>query len=215
MRWCSLSTSSDWKQDEISLLVDYVRDYPGLERFLNLGPTTGEAVSQVMGSLHNHPKLVIIDPMISFSTQMQVIRSNLASCKIDLKNVDIRVKSSQVALREASASGETYDCILIEGVYKIYYLMQCLQWARMLNINGILCLHNYSTMSRSVWIACHRFLKKHKNYRIEKHVGNLLVIRKTGKSNFKEISFSDHLYALAFSPLLHLDYHIRRRGKIN
>ncbi len=149
--------------------------------------------------------------MTYFPQQLALVKDNLRQHNLDPELVDFRVSKSYPAFLAAHDKAETFDFMLIDGSHKIRYVTEDLSWTRLLNVQGIVCFHDYTSRFKGVTWSIDRFLRKHPNYQREALVGSLLVVRKTEPSRRPEISDWDRLWAKCLAPLLQLEQSIRKR----
>jgi hypothetical protein len=73
--------------------------------------------------------------------------------------------------------------------------MQDLCWARLLEVGGVLCLHDYAEKTPGVVAAVDRFLARYRNYEVADRERSLLIIRKRAQSARPEVGVADRLWA--------------------
>lgn len=93
-----------------------------------------------MLAAQNLPPFVMVDPMTYFPDQKAAVEGNLAAYGLALEQMEIRV---------ARNSGENFDFILIVGTHRFHDVVQDLRWAGLLNVHGILALHDYMLRLRA------------------------------------------------------------------
>ena len=199
--------------DELAYLLNLIRNSGLKGRHLEIGTAAGGTLCAMMKcfATGERPPFVVVDPMAYFADQLELVKQNLRQHGLDPSEVDIRVSRSSDAFQCAEAAGETFDLVFIDGAHKIRFVTQDLRWARLVNVGGIICMHDYNPQQRGVMLAVDRFLRKHSNYQREALISNLLVLRKHAASRSKEISSADGLWALALSPWLQLKKSLAKR----
>jgi hypothetical protein len=195
--------------EEHELLLRLIRceAFPGAH--LEIGTAAGGTLCAMMRCFPDagRPRFVSVDRMTYFPNQREVIRWNLQQHGLDPDEVEFRATTSDRAFREASARKERFDFILIDGSHKIMAVAADLRWTRLLNVGGVVCLHDYSEPFPGVWLTVHRFLRRHANYSVVGRAGSLLALRKTSTSPRREISALDR----AHSVLWHVPLEMRRK----
>ena len=130
------------------------------------------------------------------------MRENLARHNIGVDAVDIRVAKSDAAFKHAEAAHERFDFVLIDGSHKVRAIMGDLRWSRLVNVGGLICLHDYSSRFPSVRMAVNHFLRRNRNYQRVAQAGSLLALRKVAAATRQEVARADELYASALHLLL-------------
>jgi predicted O-methyltransferase YrrM len=74
---------------------------------------------------------------------MDIVKNNLRGADIDPQYVDFRKDFSWPQLEVAMSANETFDFIFIDGQHDASYVMEDLRWTRLLNADGLVCLHDY------------------------------------------------------------------------
>jgi predicted O-methyltransferase YrrM len=209
MRPCATSLESELSPKELDLLLSTIRKntFPG--KHLEIGTAAGGTLWRMINARCSagqrpSPAFVVVDPMTYFRGQLDTVKKNLAIHDINPLSVDFRVSTSDRAFRLAAKNGERFDFIFIDGAHKIKHVMADLRWARLLNPNGILMLHDYEARTPAVTLPVKRFLKKYPNYAVLGQADTLIALRKKTASRRREISAMDRLYALMLSPVLQM-----------
>ncbi len=203
MRQAATTLDSEMSPNEIAFLTSLIRKHAFTGKHLEIGTAAGGTLClMIKAASKTQPLFVAVDPMTYFQDQANVVRKNLKNNGIDPASVDIRETRSNLALRAAERKGETFDLILIDAAHKIKYVMQDLRWARLLNPNGILLLHDYHPQTKDVVLPVNRFLKRYKSYQIIGRADSLLAIQKKSKSKKKEVSSTDYLYSWLMAPVM-------------
>lgn len=183
-------------------------------KFLEIGTAAGGTLVEMMRSFDDksRPPFEVIDPMTYFPDQLETVKKNLRDNGLDPDSVKFNVSKSKDAFLKAEARGERYDFILIDGAHKIRYVTQDLSWGRLLNVGGLICLHDYHPNHRGIMMAAERFLRKYPNYERESLAGTLLTIRKREESKEAEIETIDliwaNLWSLFFQLKRNFDKHL-------
>jgi len=199
--------------EELAGLLDMARTCSNGGDYLEVGTAAGGTLREMMKCFDDasRPRFVVVDPMNYFADQLEIVRKNLRSHDLDPAQVDFRVATSVSAFTHAEDAREAYDFMLIDGAHKIRYVTQDLRWLRLLKPGGVACIHDYNDRHEGVKLSVDRFLRKHPNYRREQLVGSLMILRKSGSSPSKEITFADRLWASALTPFLQLKINLRKR----
>jgi hypothetical protein len=148
--------------------------------------------------------------MTYFHNQLEIVKKNLRNNGFDPEAVEFRVSKSKPAFFQAEAEGEKYDFILIDGAHKIRYVTQDLRWTRLLNVGGLLCMHDYNQNHKGVMWSAERLLRKFSNYQKEALVDSLIVIRKIAPSSKPEINMLDILWANLWSQVLQWERNLKK-----
>jgi predicted O-methyltransferase YrrM len=202
--------ASELWPDELAALLDVARISSSGGLFLEIGTAAGGTLSRLMKNFSDAERPRVVDTMLYFPNQSEIVKNNLRQHGLDPAQVDFRVSTSAAAFALAEAAQEAFDFMLIDGAHKICYVTQDLRWLRLLKPGGAACLHDYNDKHKGVKWPADRFLKKHPNYRLEKLVSNLLILRKT-KAGPMEINFGDELWAAILSPFLQLELSLSKR----
>lgn len=199
--------------DELVFLRDLVRNSGLKGRHLEVGTAAGGTLCEMMKCFAQggRPQFVVVDSMAYFTDQLEVVKQNLRQHNLNPAEVDIRVAKSADAFQNAEAAGESFDFVFIDGAHKIRYVTEDLRWSRLVNVGGLICVHDYAPRQKGVMLAVNRFLRHYPNYKQEALVNSLLVLRKQAASRSKEISRADCLWALAVSPWLQLERSLAKR----
>ena len=83
---------------------------------------------------------------------------------------------------------ERFDFVLIDGSHKVRAVMSDLRWSRLVNVGGIICLHDYSARFLGVQMAVNHFLRRNRNYQRIALAGSLLALRKSALATNREIT---------------------------
>jgi len=214
MRPCATTLASEITTEEMSFLLKMMTKVPRTGHHLEVGTAAGGTLWQMISAYADSarpPIFCVVDPMAYFPNQYNVVKKNLSDHGIDPNSVDFRVMPSQEALAEAKEQGETFDFIFIDAGHKVRDVMNDFSWSQLLNVGGMICLHDFCPKFRGVMMAAKRFLKKHPNYQVVGQAGTLLAMEKTAISKSPEVTFSDRLWALSLAPYLQLEPSIRKR----
>ena len=204
MRPCATTLESELSMAELDYLLTTIKSHRFSGKHLEIGTAAGGTLWQMLRCFEEgqQPPFVVIDPMKYFPDQFEKVQNNLRDHDVDPSQVDFRVTTSAEAFYQAENSGETFDFIFIDGAHKIRYVTEDLRWSRLLNVGGILILHDYAPKFPGVQIPVSRFLKKCKNYQILGQAETLIAIQKTKKSPSPEVTPFDRAYSLALTPIL-------------
>lgn len=204
---------SEMRPHELECLLETIQSSDLKGRFLEIGTAAGGTLVRLMQVFENgaRPQFVVLDPMRYFTDQLAAVKRNLTQNGLPPDSVEFKIGQTKDELPRAMAAGETYDFIFIDGNHKIGYVTRDLGWAGLLNVGGLLCLHDYDSGKRGVQISANRFKKRHRNYEMVAHVGSLLILRKTAPSRGPEISGSDHFLASIIAPFLQLEISMNKR----
>ena len=200
MRACATTLESEMSPEERGFLLDLLRReaFPGPH--LEVGTAAGGTLCEMMRCFddEHRPPFVAVDRMTYFPNQLDLVRKNLEQHDLDPQQVDFRVATSSQAFQQSVRKKETFDFILIDASHKILGVMADLRWTRLLNVGGIVCLHDYSPREPGVQLAVDRFLKSHVNYDILGQAGTLLALRKIERRFLREVSPLDRAYGVAW-----------------
>ena len=92
-----------------------------------------------------------------FPDQFQIVQRNLRQHGLDPDSVDFRTKTSREAFADAAARRESFDFILIDACHKLLDVTADLRWTRLLAVNGVVCLHDYTPIFPGVTCAGQQF----------------------------------------------------------
>lgn len=204
---------SELATDELAFLLDLVRRASLKGWHLEIGTAAGGTLCRLMRCFDpdGMPQFVVVDPMTYFPDQMEIIRRNLRRHQLDPAKVDFRVAKSAEAFLKAEAEGDRYDFMLIDGAHKIRHVTMDLRWTRLLQVGGLVCLHDYNSRHKGVSWPVNRFLRRHRNYHREALMGSLIVLRKESPSLTAEIDRGDILWSMILSPWLQVERSLRKR----
>lgn len=206
MRPFARTLTPELTNEELAALLGVIRKRRFGGKHLEIGTAAGGTLCSMMKVFEDHerPPFVVVDPMTYFHNQLNTVKENLQNNGVTAAGIDFRVMKSDQAFIEASQRNESFDFIFIDGAHKIHYVTDDLRWTRLLNNEGIVCLHDYTSV-RGVTLAVDRFLRKNPQYVRVECVDTLLVLLKTRASLKPEISFGDRVWASFFAPLLRLE----------
>ena len=176
---------------ELNALKSLVQQHPKTGSHLEIGTAAGGTLRELMLCYQkSRPPFVVIDPFTYFPDQLEIVKNNLRGANIDPQFVDFRKGYSWPQLEVAMSANETFDFIFIDGHHDASYVMEDLRWARLVNTDGLICLHDYKPKFPGVKWATERFLKHNPNYTKIIHVDSLVVLKKSGMSG-SEVSDYD------------------------
>lgn len=200
MRRCATTLGAEMTPEEHRLLLETLRSDHGAGTHLEIGTAAGGTLCTMLKAFTatSRPRFAVVDSMQYFPDQLEVVRKNLEQHGFDPKLIDFRVATSEAAFSRAAAAHESFDFVLIDGCHKICAVMSDLKWTRLVNVGGIVCLHDYSPKFSGVQRAVDRFLASCPNYERIGLAGSLLALRKTAMSPHPEVTRTDELYALAW-----------------
>lgn len=204
---------SEMRPNELETLLKAINSSQLKGRFLEIGTAAGGTLCQMMLNFGDgaRPQFVVLDPMRYFTDQLGAVKRNLASHGLPAESVEFKIGQTKDELPKAIAAKETYDFIFIDGNHKIGYVTRDLEWAELLNVGGLLCLHDYDNGTRGVQIPANRFKRRHRNYEVVAQIGSLLILRKTAATRGAEISALDHSLATFLAPFIQLEVSARKR----
>lgn len=216
MRRCATTLEAEMSTEEHDFLLRLIRKDQLSGAHLEIGTAAGGTLCQMMHCFEDgkRPKFVVVDPMTYFPDQFLAVQRNLMYQGLTPREVDFRKLKSEEAFREAEEREESFDFMLIDGSHKILAVMADLRWTRLLNVGGILCLHDYCWKHKGVFLAVNRFLACHSNYEAIGRAGSLLALRKTARSRHPEVSPSNQLFAYLLYLPLQVERKLTRRGKL-
>ena len=192
--------------EEHQLLVNVLRTSSRTGTHLEIGTGAGGTLCVMLKAFTQEkpPRFVVVDKMRYFENQLELVKVNLAKHGFDENTVEIRVSKSNAAFAQSNAAQERFDFVLIDGSHKIRSVMGDLRWLRLVNVGGLVCLHDYSSRFLGVRLSVNHFLRRYWNYERVAQAGSLLVLRKTALSKRPEVTRFDELYASAWHFVLNL-----------
>ena len=198
--------------EEHRLLVELLRGGERRGTHLEIGTGAGGTLCVMLNAFaqENRPRFVVVDKMRYFPSQLELVRKNLARHGFGENTVDIRVAKSDAAFTHAETAHERFDFVLIDGSHKVRAVMGDLRWSRLVNVGGIICLHDYSSRFLGVQMAVNHFLRRNRNYERVALAGSLLALRKTALASRREVTRTDEFYAAALHLPLKLITNCRR-----
>jgi predicted O-methyltransferase YrrM len=183
--------------------------------YLEIGTAAGGMLRHAMLSYpdETRPPFVVVDPMKYFPNQIEIVRRNLSSAGLDPNHVDFRISKSWPAFQAAERAGETYSFIFIDGSHKINHVTEDLAWTRLLEVGGIVCMHDCYAKCPGVLAAADRFLSLHPNYEVVEQVSSLRIVRKTGGGSRQEASLLERIRARILGVVYQLRAGLEKRLK--
>jgi predicted O-methyltransferase YrrM len=139
------------------------------------------------------------------------VERNLTQHGLRVANVEFRELRSAEALLAARAAKESFDFVLIDGGHKLRNVAQDLGWAALVNVGGIIAVHDYRPFTRGVMWALDYFLRKNRNYRRVEQVDSLVVLEKSAADATRGARTMPAAMAVALQPLLQLERSVRKR----
>jgi predicted O-methyltransferase YrrM len=205
MKQCAITLEPEMTAEEHRLLIEVLRSDHGTGLHLEIGTAAGGTLVRMLQAFtpHNRPRFSVVDPMRYFPEQFDAVRRNLQQHGFDPDRVDFRIGTSASTFPNAVTARDSFDFLLIDACHKLRAVMSDLKWARLLNVGGLICLHDYSPRFPGVVWAVDRFLRRNANYERVGLAGSLLALRKTAVSQRPEVTRADELFALIWSlPLM-------------
>jgi hypothetical protein len=201
--------------EELACLKSRVQMVRRKGEYIEIGTAAGGTLCFMLQCLADKPcsRFVVVDTMQYFEDQLKIVEKNLANHGLDAGKVDFRVMSSNAAFDRAKAGGERFDFILVDASHKIRHVMADLRWLSLVNIGGLACFHDYTPKFKGVCWPIDRFLGRNPQFSRVGLEGSLLCIRREEDSLRREVSWSDRLWALLWSPILQLDLSLQKRLK--
>jgi predicted O-methyltransferase YrrM len=160
---------------EVEMLRRVVRERALAGRHLEIGTAAGGTLCEMMKAAPKQPPFVVVDPMKYFADQRATVERNLTQHGLRVANVEFRELRSAEALLAARAAKESFDFVLIDGGHKLRNVAQDLGWAALVNVGGIIAVHDYRPFTRGVMWALDYFLRKNRNYRRVEQVDSLVA----------------------------------------
>ncbi len=200
--------------EELSGLREWIQTGELKGQHLEIGTAAGGTLCFLMQQYPSpkvRPKFVVVDTMMYFANQLEVVKQNLANHNLPVDAVDFRVTPSAEALVNASAAGERFDFILVDASHKIRHVMADLRWLRLLNVGGLACFHDYSSNFKGVQWPLDRFLKRNGQFSHQGQAGSLLCIRREAASSRAEVNGGDRIWAYWWALFFQLGASIRKR----
>jgi predicted O-methyltransferase YrrM len=193
MRDSATTLQPELTANELATILDVLKTGGLRGPHLEIGTAAGGTLREMMAAYpsESRPRFVVVDPFTYFPDQRAIVERNLRGAGLDPAEVDFRVGFSWPALKEALARPERFSFIFVDGNHRAKYVMQDLAWARLLDVGGYVCLHDYKPKFRGVIWATERFLTRHPNYRRVAHVDSLVVLRKEAPARRPEVTALD------------------------
>jgi predicted O-methyltransferase YrrM len=211
MRQCATTMEAEMTEEEHALLLGLLRTECFRGTHLEVGTAAGGTLCAMMSCFDGDlPPFVVVDRMRYFPDQEGVVRRNLESHRLDPDQVDFRTVPSNRALAQSLKAGETFDFMLIDACHRATAVTADLRWTRLLNVGGIVCLHDYTRRIASVQLSVDRFLERFPNFSVIGHAGSLIAIRKLAESSRPEISPGDRAYSLVLHARLSMQKRVAR-----
>lgn len=200
--------------EELSGLKDWIQGNELRGKHLEIGTAAGGTLCflmQLYPPPSTRPKFVVVDTMLYFANQLEVVKQNLANHNLSADAVDFRVMPSAEALGNAVADGERFDFILVDASHKIRHVMADLCWLRLLNVGGLACFHDYSAKFKGVQWPLDRFLKRNGQFSRRGQAGSLLCIRRDAMPSRAEVTGWDRIWARGWAVFFQLAASLSKR----
>ncbi len=193
MRASATTLEAEMTAEEAAALDRLLQTAALTGKHLEIGTAAGGTLKRMMALYPkaSRPPFVVVDTMKYFPDQMGVVVRNLQAAGVDAAEVDFRVGDSSSESRKAESAGEQFAFMLIDASHKLNHVTRDLIWARMLQVGGYLCMHDYAPKFPGVTQAADRFLSRYPNYSREALAGSLLILKKNAPSGRKEITRAD------------------------
>ncbi|MFT4554351.1 MAG: putative O-methyltransferase YrrM [Chlamydiales bacterium] len=214
MRDCATSLQSELADDELSLLLNTLKNLAPKGKVLEIGTAAGGTLWQMFNAVKEvveSPNFVALDPMCYFPNQLSVVKENLIDNGIDAEQVDFRIDFSANAFAGAKRDQEEFELIFVDGNHKCRYVMQDLDWLSLLRVNGFAVFHDYGQAHKGVKKAVDTFLKNNSNYVQRGLVRELLVVEKIAETHKQEVSKLDHAMAVIYTFLFQFERSLKKR----
>jgi len=212
-RPCATTLASELADEELAALRDLLIKKAWKGKHLEIGTAAGGTLCAMIQAATHRPPFVVIDPMTYFEGQRQTVERNLREHGIDPADVSIRQARSWDALRAAKAAGERFDFIFVDGTHKFRYVIQDMHWAGLLNVGGVMALHDYLPVMPGVRWAADHFLRHNPNYKPVGLVHSLLLIEKVSADRGGAIKIMSGLQAAIVHGWLQISASVRKRLK--
>ncbi len=217
MRRCATTLEPEMTPAELQLLTGLIGEKAFSGLHLEVGTAAGGTLCRMLAALPaaKPAQFRVVDPMTYFPQQLEVVCANLREHELDDTLVDFKVSTSDDALSAATAEGASFDFMLIDGRHDLWSVMRDLRWTRLLNVGGIVCLHDYGLDHSGVKLAVDRFCKSHPHFSKVGQAGSLVAFQKMGIASRPEVSLADETYAFCWSWTLEVERKLaRRRAKV-
>lgn len=193
MRRSATTLASETTGIELSALEAALQTAKLSGPHLEIGTAAGGTLVAMMKSYADHcrPRFVVVDTFDYFPNQRAVVEHNLLSSGLDPASVDFRTGKSWSLVEEALRADDRFSFILIDAIHSAEHVMRDLTWTRLLEIDGLVALHDYGPKFPGVVWAADRFLRKHTNYERMVLAETLLILRKTAPSATPEVTDFD------------------------
>ncbi len=213
MRICAQTLQSELNPAELEFLTRLLKQEDLKGKHLEIGTAAGGTLCQMICAYpeNAHPLFSVVDTMTYFSHQKEVVNANLRKHGIEPESIDFRVQTSQKAYEQASKKGERFSLIFLDAGHKFRNVMEDLRFGGLLELNGLLCVHDYNSRFPGVTQATNRFLKRNPHYEIVGVEQSLLVLKKRRESKQIEVSRFDLYYATVVSFIQQLQNSLLKR----
>lgn len=194
-RESAINLCSEMDEHELVAMRKVIAENKFTGPHLEIGTAAGGTLREILKCYDKErPSFVVIDPFSYFPNQLDIVLRNLKESGLSADGIEFRKGYSWPECEKALNNKERYDFILIDGHHGFKHVMQDLRWTRMLNVGGVVCLHDYGSRFPGVAWAGDKFLQKYPNYKVIEHTGTLFVLKKSAEGS-SEVSWLDILHA--------------------
>ena len=217
MRKCAKSLNSEMTNLELDSMIAVLDEMSLKGLHLEIGTAAGGTLCKLLKFYNKHklysPKFMVVDLFQYFPDQFGVVCENLIKNGFSPEEIEFLKSDSRSVFLEICTQNHSFDFILIDASHKVKDVMQDLKWARLLNLGGVLCLHDFSLHHRGVYFAATRFLRANPNYKIHSRKGSLLILIKKYESHNREVNFIDEILAHIIHPFFQFEVSLKKRLK--
>lgn len=217
MKLCATTLEAEMHPEELNMLMEILSQHRFSGPHLEIGTAAGGTLCGMLEArgTDSESRFTVIDPMTYFPNQLETVRCNLQKHGFDSGKVRFWISTSDKAFSAASEASESFDFMLIDGRHDLWSVMRDLRWTRLLNVGGIVCLHDYGLDHSGVKLAVDRFCKSHPHFSKVGQAGSLVAFQKVGVASRPEVSLADETYAFCWSWTLEVERKLaRRRAKL-
>jgi SAM-dependent methyltransferase len=189
---------SECHEDELDLLRRILTTHSLTGRHLEIGTAAGGTLKELIGAYAGigvSRDFTVIDTFTYFDDQLEKVRYNLSSSRIDPETVTFWTGTTDDFLPPERAAGSLFDFVFIDADHRHYPVTVDLQWADLVRPGGFVCLHDRSEKFPGVGWAIDRFLEKNENYKVFEQAKTLVALQKTGEGRKRSVTMQDLLAA--------------------